>query len=472
MPAKQLRFDTEARQLLRQGVDAVADALAVTLGPRGRSVVLDKKFGPPLVTNDGVTIARDLDFKDHFQNMGAQLLREVAVKTNDIAGDGTTTATVLSRAMIVEGLRLLGAGAFPVELRRGMLDAAAAAATAVRLRSHPVDSNQDIRRIATISADDAEIGEMLADAFAKVGKEGVVSVESADGIDTTVEVVEGMQLDRGYVSAYLVTDQKEMVAELDRPAVLITDVKVSAVRDLLPALELVAAAKRPLLIVAEDVTAEALATLVVNRMRGTLTAVAIKAPGFGDRRKAMLQDLAVLTGATVVSEEVGLRLDAVTARHLGSADRITVTKDDTTVVGGGGDRKAIDARCEEIRRQVEETRLRLGPGETPGAAGPAGRRRRADQGGRADRGGHEGAQGACRGRPPRHPRRPRGGVRGRRRGRPDPRPPGDRRPRPRGGRPRRGPGGSPRAGGAAAGARLQRRSRGGGGGPQSRRAER
>jgi chaperonin GroEL len=346
MPAKQLRFDTEARQLLRRGVDAVADAVAVTLGPRGRSVVLDKKFGPPLVTSDGVTVARDLDFKDHFENMGAQLLREVAVKTNDIAGDGTTTATVLSRAMIVEGLRLLGAGAFPVELRRGMLDAAAVAAEAVRQRSHPVDSNEDIRRIATISADDPEIGEMLADAFAKVGKDGVVSVESADGIDTTVEVVEGMQLDRGYVSAYL---------ELDRPAILITDAKISAVRDLLPALELVAADKRPLLIVAEDVTAEALATLVVNRMRGTLTAVAIKAPGFGDRRKAMLQDLAILTGATVISEEVGLRLEAVTAQHLGRADRVTVTKDDTTVVGGGGDRKAIDARCEEIRQQVEET---------------------------------------------------------------------------------------------------------------------
>jgi chaperonin GroEL len=287
--------------------------------------------------------------------MGAQLLREVAVKTNDIAGDGTTTATVLSRAMIDEGLRLLGAGAFPVELRQGMLAAAAAAAVAVRERSHPVDTNEDIRRIATISADDAEIGEMLADAFAKVGKEGVVTVESADGIETTVEVVEGMQLDRGYVSAYLVTDQKEMVAELDHPAMLITDAKISAVRDLLPVLELVAGAKRPLLIVAEDVTAEALATLVVNRMRGTLTAVAIKAPGFGDRRKAMLQDLAALTGATVVSEEVGIRLDGVTARHLGTADRVTVTKDDTTVVGGGGDRKAIDARCEEIRQQIEET---------------------------------------------------------------------------------------------------------------------
>src|SRR5487761_194770 len=355
MPAKQLRFDTEARQLLRRGVDAVADAVAVTLGPRGRAVVLDKKFGAPLVTSDGVTIARDLEFKDHFENMGAQLVREVAVKTNDVAGDGTTTATVLSRAMIAEGLRLLGAGAFPVELRIGMLAAVDAVVASVRERSHPVDTNEDIRRIATISADDAEIGEMLADAFARVGREGVVSVESADGIETTVDVVEGMQFDRGYVSPYLVTDQKEMVAELVRPAILITDGKISAVRDLLPLLELVVAEKRPLLIVAEDVTAEALATLVVNRLRGTFTAVAVKAPGFGDRRKAMLQDLAILTGATVVSEEVGLRLDRVEGRHLGRADRVTATKDDTTVIGGGGDRRSIEARCAEIRQQVEET---------------------------------------------------------------------------------------------------------------------
>ncbi len=355
MPAKELRYDVEARQLLRRGVDAVADAVAVTLGPRGRAVVLDKKFGPPLVTNDGVTVARDLDFPDHFENMGAQLLREVAVKTNDVAGDGTTTATVLSRAMIDGGLRLLGAGAFPVEVRRGMLAAADAAAQAVRDRSHPVDTNEDIRRIATISGGDDEIGTMLADAFLKVGREGVVSVELADGIETTVDVVEGMQFDRGWVSPYLVTDQKDMVAELDKPAILITDRKVSAVNDLLPALELVVAAKRPLLIVAEEVTGEALATIVVNRMRGTFTVVAVKAPGFGDRRKAMLQDLAVLTGSTVVSEELGLDLEHLQSTHLGHADRVTVTKDDTTVVGGGGERRSIEARCEEIRQQIEET---------------------------------------------------------------------------------------------------------------------
>ncbi len=245
MPAKQIRFDTEARQLLRRGVDAVADAVAVTLGPRGRAVVLDKKFGPPLVTSDGVTVARDLDFKDHFENMGAQLLREVAVKTNDIAGDGTTTATVLSRAMIVGGLRLLSAGAFPTELRNGMLAASDAAAASVRARSHPLDTNDDIRRIATISAGDEEIGTMLADAFAKVGREGVVSVESADGMETTVEVVEGMQFDRGYLSAYLVTDQKAMIAELEKPFILITEAKISAVSDLLPVLELTMAERRP-----------------------------------------------------------------------------------------------------------------------------------------------------------------------------------------------------------------------------------
>ncbi len=355
MPAKELRFDVEARQALRKGVDAAAAAISVTLGPRGRSVVLDKKFGAPLITSDGVTVARDLEFKDHFENMGAQLLREVAVKTNDVAGDGTTTATVLSRSLIDEGIRLLGSGALPVELRRGMQAAAEAVAGAVRARSHPVDTNEDIRRIASISAADAEIGSMLAEAFAKVGREGVVSVESADGIETTVEVVEGMQFDRGYVSPYLVTDQKEMVAELERPAILITDAKVSAVKDLLPVLETVVADKRPLLLVAEDVTGEALATLVVNRMRGTFTAVAVKAPGFGDRRKAMLQDLAVLTGATVISAELGLDLEHVQSQHLGRADRVTVTKDDTTVVGGGGERRAIDARCEEIRQQIEET---------------------------------------------------------------------------------------------------------------------
>ena len=355
MPAKELRFDHEARHLLRHGVEAVADAVSVTLGPRGRTVMLDKKFGAPLIINDGVTIARDLEFKDRFENMGAQLLKEVAIKTNDVAGDGTTTATVLARVMINEGLRNLEAGAAPSGLRQGMERALEALVAAVREQSHPATGDDDIRRVATISAGDAEIGEMIAEAFKKVGREGVVSVEESDSMEVEVDVVEGMQFDRGYISPYLVTDQKEMVAVLERALILITDAKISAIADLLPALELAVQSRKSLLIVAEDVSGEALATLVVNRARGTFTAVAVKAPGFGDRRKAMLQDLAVLTGGAVVTEEVGLRLDGVRAEHLGQAERITVTKDDTTVVGGAGGREAIDARAEEIRQQIEAT---------------------------------------------------------------------------------------------------------------------
>ncbi|MGI8848002.1 MAG: chaperonin GroEL [Candidatus Dormibacteria bacterium] len=355
MPAKQLRFDHDARHLLQHGVDQVADAVAVTLGPRGRTVVLDKKFGAPLIINDGVTIARELEFADHFENMGAQLLKEVAIKTNDVAGDGTTTATVLARAMIREGLRQLTAGASSIEIRQGMLAALQAVVAAVRKQSHPIKGDDDIERVATVSSGDPEIGRLLAQAFAKVGRDGVVTIESSDGIETDVEVVEGMQFDRGYISAYLVTDQKEMVAELENAAILMTDAKISAVKDLLPSLELVVKERTPLLIVAEDVTAEALATLVVNRMRGSFTAVAVKAPGFGDRRKAMLQDLATLTGGTVITEEVGLSLEAVRPEHLGKAKRITVTKEETTIVGGTGTKTQIEARCAEIRGQIEET---------------------------------------------------------------------------------------------------------------------
>jgi chaperonin GroEL len=355
MTAKQLRFSNEARDALHRGVDAVADAVSVTLGPRGRNVVLDKRFGPPLIINDGVTIARDLEFKDHFENMGAQLLKEIAVKTNEIAGDGTTTATVLGRALINGGLRNLAAGASPTELRRGMFAATDAVTAAVRAQSHPVDGNDDLERVATISSGDEGIGAMVAQAFEKVGREGVVTVEEGNGIDTEVEVVEGMQFDRGYVSPYLVTDQKAMEAVLDKPAILVTDSKISAVADLLPALELVVQSGRPLLIVAEDVQAEALATLVVNRLRGSFTAVAVKAPAFGDRRTAILEDIAALTGATLVSEKVGMRLDAVRADQLGSAERVVVTKDDTTILQGAGDKKAVAARSEEIRRQIEET---------------------------------------------------------------------------------------------------------------------
>ncbi len=293
MTAKQLRFSNDARDALHRGVDSVADAVSVTLGPRGRNVVIDKRFGAPLIINDGVTIARDLEFKDHFENMGAQLLKEIAVKTNDIAGDGTTTATVLGRALINEGLRNLAAGASPTELRRGMVAAAEAVTAAVRAQSHEVAGNEDLQRVASISSGDEQIGTMIAEAFERVGREGVVTVEEGNGIDTEVEVVEGMQFDRGYVSPYLVTDQKAMEAVLEKAAVLVTDAKITAVADLLPALELVVQSGRPLLIVAEDVQAEALATLVVNRLRGSFTAVAVKAPAFGDRRTAMLTDIAV-----------------------------------------------------------------------------------------------------------------------------------------------------------------------------------
>jgi chaperonin GroEL len=355
MAAKQLRFEAPARAALARGAAIVADTVAVTLGPRGRAVVLDKKFGPPLISNDGVTIARELELEDHFENMGAQLLKEVAIKTNDIAGDGTTTATVLARSMLDEGLRNLAAGAAPNDLRRGMMAASDAAVESIRARSHPVKGGDDIRRVATISSGDDVIGAMIADAFDKVGKEGVVSVEDGTGIETEVDVVEGMQFDRGYISAYLVTDAQRMEAVLNDARVLVTDAKISSVSDLLPSLELVMRAGRPLLIVAEDVTAEALATLVVNRARGTFTAVAVKAPAFGERRDAILQDISVLTGATVISEKTGLRLDAVRDDQLGSATRVTVTKDDTTIVSGGGAKAAIEARAAEIRQQMEET---------------------------------------------------------------------------------------------------------------------
>ncbi len=355
MPAKQLIFDAEAREALKRGADALAEAVAVTLGPRGRNVVLDKKFGAPLVINDGVTIARDIEFKDHFENMGAALVKEVATKTNDVSGDGTTTATVLARAMIDEGLRNLAAGASPTGLRSGMLKAAEAAAAAVRASATPIKGSDDIRRVAAISAGNEEVGAMISDAFDRVGRDGVISVEDGQGLETELEVVEGMQFDRGYISPYFATDQSSMEAVLEDAWLLITDRKVSAVADLLPVLEKVVQTGRPLLIVAEDVEGEALATLVVNKLRGTFTAVAVKAPGFGDRRKAMLQDLAVLTGARVVSEEVGLRLDLTGLDQLGRARRVVVTKDDTTVVEGAGDRAAIDARVEEIRQQIAET---------------------------------------------------------------------------------------------------------------------
>jgi chaperonin GroEL len=355
MPAKELRFDAEAREALKDGVDALADAVAVTLGPRGRHVVLDKKFGAPQITNDGVTIARDIELQDHYENMGAQLVKEVATKTNDVAGDGTTTATVLARSMIDAGLRNLAAGAAPVALRTGILSAMEAVEASVRGTSTALAGRDDVRRVATISAADPAIGDLIAQAFDKVGREGVITVEDGQALETELEVTEGMQFDRGFISPHFVTDQQKQECVLEDALVLVTDRKVSAVKDILPYLEVVIQQGRQLLLVAEDVDGEALATLVVNKLRGTLRACAVKAPGFGDRRKAMLQDLAVLTGGTVVSEERGLRLDGGDPSYLGSARRVVVTKDTTTVVEGGGDPAAIAARCDEIRLQIDET---------------------------------------------------------------------------------------------------------------------
>ena len=355
--AKQLLFDEEARRALKRGVDKMADAVKVTLGPRGRYALLDKKYGSPTITNDGVTIARDIELEDPYENMGAQLLEEVAAKTNDIAGDGTTTSIVLAQAIITEGLRNVTAGANPMALKRGIERGVAAVVEEIKRLSKPVDSKDDIAHIAAISARDTEIGEMIAEVMEKVGKDGVVTVEESQGLKLDKEYVEGMQLDRGYVSAYMVTsnDAGRMEATIEAPLILVTDKKISAVADILPTLEKVVGAGKPLLIVAEDVDGEALATLVVNKLKGTISVLAIKAPGFGDRRKAMLEDIATLTGARVISEEVGRKLDSVQLEDLGEARRVTATKDTTTIVEGKGDANAIEARKSQIKLQIEDT---------------------------------------------------------------------------------------------------------------------
>jgi chaperonin GroEL len=355
--AKQLLFDEEARRALKRGVDKMADAVKVTLGPRGRYALLDKKYGSPTITNDGVTIARDIELEDPYENMGAQLLEEVAAKTNDIAGDGTTTSIVLAQAIITEGLRNVTAGANPMALKRGIERGVAAVVDEIKRLSKPVLTKDDIAHIAAISARDTEIGEMIAEVMEKVGKDGVVTVEESQGLKLDKEYVEGMQLDRGYVSAYMVTSNEagRMEATLEGPLILVTDKKISAVADILPTLEKVVGAGKPLLIVAEDVDGEALATLVVNKLRGTINVLAIKAPGFGDRRKAMLEDIATLTGARVISEEVGRKLDSVQLEDLGEARRVTATKDNTTIVEGKGDHGAIEARKSQIKLQIEDT---------------------------------------------------------------------------------------------------------------------
>jgi chaperonin GroEL len=353
--AKQLVFDETARRSLKRGVDRLAEAVKVTIGPKGRNVVLDKKFGAPTITNDGVTIARDIELDDPFENMGAQLLKEVATKTDDVAGDGTTTAVVLGQAMINEGIRNVTAGANPMLIRIGIEKAVEAVVAEIKKQSRPIDSREEIAAIATISAADPEVGEIIAEVMDKVGKDGVVTVEEGQSLGLEKEYTEGMQFDRGYLSAYFVTNPDRMETVLDNPKILITDRKISAVTDMLPALEKVVQLGRPLLIVAEDVDGEALATLVVNKLRGTVSVLAVKAPGFGDRRKEMLRDLAVLTGGTVISEEIGRKLDSVTMEDLGEARRVVATKDDTTIVDGAGSPEAVKARISQIRAQVEET---------------------------------------------------------------------------------------------------------------------
>ncbi|MDF2967428.1 MAG: groL [Nocardioidaceae bacterium] len=350
---KILEFDEHARRALERGVDKLANTVKITLGPKGRYVVLDKKWGAPTITNDGVTVAREIELDDPFENLGAQLAKEVATKTNDIAGDGTTTATVLAQAMVHEGLRAVAAGANPVGLKRG-IDAAVTAVSEQLLKSaRDVDDKGDMAHVATISARDSRIGELIAEAFDKVGKDGVITVEESNTLGTDLEFTEGMQFDKGYVSPYMVTDAERMEAVLDDPYVLLHQGKISAVSDLLPLLEKVVQAGKPLFIVAEDVEGEALSTLVVNKIRGTFTSVAVKAPAFGDRRKAMLQDLATLTGAQVVAPEVGLKLDQVGLEVLGSARRVVVTKDDTTIVDGGGQQGDVDARVAQIKAEIE-----------------------------------------------------------------------------------------------------------------------
>ena len=353
--AKQLAFDEEARRHLKRGVDAMADAVKVTLGPKGRNVVLDKKFGAPTITNDGVTIAKEIELEDPYENMGAQLLKEVATKTNDIAGDGTTTATVLAQAMINEGLRNVAAGANPKILKNGIQKAVDAVVSEIKAKSKQVTTKEETAQVATISAADPEVGRLIADVMEKVGKDGVITVEESKGLKFETDFVEGMEFDRGYISPYMITNADRMEAVLENPYILITDKKISAIADVLPVLEKLVQVGKTLMIIAEDVEGEALATMVVNKLRGTLNILAVKAPGFGDRRKAMLEDIAILTGGTVVSEEAGFKLENTQISQLGQARRVTSNKDKTVIVEGKGDANAIQARMKQIKAQIEET---------------------------------------------------------------------------------------------------------------------
>jgi chaperonin GroEL len=356
MAAKMVRFSQDAREKILRGVDTLADAVTVTLGPKGRNVVLEKSFGAPTVTKDGVTVAKEIELEDKFENMGAQMVKEVASKTSDVAGDGTTTATVLARSIFTQGIKMVAAGHDPMSLKRGIDRAVAAVTSELKNLSKPTKDRREIAQVGTISANnDSTIGDIIAEAMEKVGKEGVITVEEAKGLETTLEVVEGMQFDRGYLSPYFVTDPERMEAKLEDAYVLIHEKKISSMKDLLPILESLAKTGKPFLLVSEDVEGEALATLVVNKLRGTLTGVAVKAPGFGDRRKAMLEDIAILTGGKVIVEELGIKLENVTLQDLGRAKRIVVDKDNTTIIDGAGKKPDIEGRIKQIRAQIEET---------------------------------------------------------------------------------------------------------------------
>ena len=354
--AKEIKYGSEARTALEKGVNQLADTVKVTLGPKGRNVVLDKSFGAPLITNDGVTIAKEIELEDGFENMGAQLIREVASKTNDVAGDGTTTATVLAQAMVHEGMKNLEAGANPIVLRKGMKKATDNAVEAIRAMSSKVNGKEQIARVAAVSSGDEEVGQMVADAMEKVSNDGVITIEESKTMQTELDLVEGMQFDRGYISAYMATDMEKMEAILDDPYILITDKKISNIQDILPVLEQIVQSGARLLIIAEDIEGEALTTLIVNKLRGTFNVVAVKAPGYGDRRKEMLQDIAILTGGTVISDEVGLELKDATMAQLGRAKSVKVAKENTVIVDGMGDKEAISNRVAQIRAQIEETK--------------------------------------------------------------------------------------------------------------------
>ncbi len=353
--AKEIKFSEDARRSMLRGVDALANAVKVTLGPKGRNVVLEKKFGSPLITNDGVTIAKEIELEDAFENMGAKLVAEVASKTNDVAGDGTTTATVLAQAMIVEGLKNVTAGANPMGIRKGIEKAVAVAVEELQAISKPIEGKESIAQVAAISSDDQEVGSLIAEAMERVGNDGVITIEESKGFTTELDVVEGMQFDRGYVSAYMVTDTDKMEAVLENPYILITDKKIASIQEILPVLEQVVQQGKPLLLVAEDIEGEALSTLVVNKLRGTFNAVAVKAPGFGDRRKAMLEDIAILTGGEVITEELGRELKSATIDSLGRASKVVVSKENTTIVEGAGEAAQIASRVNQIRVQLEET---------------------------------------------------------------------------------------------------------------------